>query len=99
MSASTCHHNRYVTRGLSIRLSIVRGVIYPSLLMLVSILCVQVIFAQDSLEILDEQESPKNDFEILYVANNSCSFCMDVWIVDNSDSTQRFMLDSATWRN
>src|ERR1035438_10187924 len=53
------------------------------------------IFGQASIKVLDSKVSPKGDIEIQYTDNDSC-ICMDVWLVSKEDTTQRFMLDSAT---
>ena len=53
------------------------------------------IFGQASIKILDSKVSPKGDIEIQYTDNDSC-ICTDIWLVSKEDTTQRFMLDSAT---
>ena len=55
----------------------------------------QGLFGQRSIEVLDSELSPKGDIELQYADNDSC-VCMDVWLVSQEDTTQKFMLDSAT---
>ena len=55
----------------------------------------QGLFGQRSIEVLDTELSPKGDIELQYADDDSC-ICLDVWLVSQEDTTQKFMLDSAT---
>ncbi len=66
-----------------------------AIIVMLNIVFLQGLFSQDSTKIMDMELSPKGDIELQYVDSDSC-LCMDVWLISQEDSTQKFILDSAT---
>jgi hypothetical protein len=66
-----------------------------AIIIILNFIFLQGLLGQSSIEILNTVLSTKGDMELQYADNDSC-ICMDVWLVSTKDTTQRFMLDSAT---